>query len=288
MTENMLDRLRDVVLFVAGIIAVGSLIMAAFEGFNQRVASASFLGTLGVVCTFMVFMPKLEVFKVWGIEARLNKTLDRAEEILGKLQHLSVISAKSTYMSYAWANRIGSPSAKAKQAILDDVDKQLTELRVTEAERKEIVAPYVALIGWDFYQMYVRIIDRYMGARYSDLANQMSKGDPSSGSRAKLERWAVLVGEWRARTIRDDLFAKAQQLKIDDLLAVAEPGEFMSKEESTALHRLRDDISRLFKDCEKKGGYTAEAAEYYDRYFDMAGWDKKIIELFNYNPSAPR
>ncbi|WP_441228113.1 hypothetical protein AB7813_12645 [Tardiphaga sp. 20_F10_N6_6] len=120
------------------IASVGALILSAYEGLNQRVTSATFLGALGVVCTFMLFMPKLEVFKVWGIEARLVKTLDRAEEILAKLRRLSLISAKSTAMNLAWGNRMATPPAKEKQSILDEMDAQLAELKVSPEDRKPL------------------------------------------------------------------------------------------------------------------------------------------------------
>ncbi len=84
MTESVLDRLREIVLFVTGLLAIGALIMAAFEGFNHRVSSAVFLGTLGVV--FLLFMPKLEVFKVWGVEAKLQQTVTEAVATLANLK----------------------------------------------------------------------------------------------------------------------------------------------------------------------------------------------------------
>jgi hypothetical protein len=233
------------------IIAVGALIMAAFESFNQRIASASFLGTLGVVCTFMVFMPKLEVFKVWCIEARLTKTLDRAEEILGKLQRLSAISAKSTYMSYAWANRMGTPSARAKQTILDDVDKQLAELNVSPAERKQMARPYITMIGWDFYQFYVQVNDRYMGSKYAELASEMNNGQRTEENTKKIEQWAQLNSEWRSKVFVDGLFAKAQRMEIDSLLA--DPNDFFDKPDKEVIATFKAEMSRLFKESAAKG-----------------------------------
>src|SRR5580692_2886225 len=113
-----MDRLREIVLFVAGLLAIGSLIMAAFEGFNQRISSAAFLGTLGVVCTFLVFMPKLEAFKVWGVEAKLQQTVTEAVATLASVKRLAEISARASYLIIAWGNRFDGPRAKEKQAVL--------------------------------------------------------------------------------------------------------------------------------------------------------------------------
>lgn len=285
MLESGMDRLRDVVLFVAGLVALGALIMAAFEGFNQRIPSAVFLGTLGVVCTFMVYMPKLEVFKVWGVEARLNRTLDRAEEILGKLQRLSVISAKATYMTFAWSNRFGSPGAKAKQAILDDVDRQLNELNVTPAERAEIVKPYMTLIGWDFFQLYIQTLEKYMQAKYADVANELNTKGENAELRATVIRWSPLLTDWRTRWRSDGLYQEMLQSKFSDFLNQAVPKEgLLDKAEREKVNKYRAEILALYNDCLAKGGYTNRAADYYDAYNPEFGGDKrKIKELFGYD-----
>lgn len=125
MADSILERLREIVLFVSGLLAIGALILAAFEGFNQRVTSAAFLGTLGVACIFLLFMPKLEVFKVWGIEAKLQQTVTEAVATLAGLKRLAEISARASYLTIAWGNRLGTPPAKDKQAVLDEIDTQL-------------------------------------------------------------------------------------------------------------------------------------------------------------------
>ncbi|WP_257179602.1 MULTISPECIES: hypothetical protein [Bradyrhizobium] len=258
--------------------------MAAFEGFNQRIPSAIFLGTLGVVCTFMVYMPKLEVFKVWGVEARLNRTLDRAEEILGKLQHLSVISAKATYMTFAWSNRFGSPGAKAKQAILDDVDRQLDELKVTPTERAEIVRPYMTLIGWDFFQLYVTTVENYMQAKYSDVTHKLNIEAESAEARATIDRWAPLIAAWRTRWRVDGLYQQMLQTSFAEFLNQAVPPEgLLDKNEMERVNKYRAEILALYNECLAKGGYTDRAAQYYDNYNPEFGGDKKKIkELFGY------
>ena len=42
---------------------------------------------------------------------------------------------------------------------------------------------------------------------------------------------------------------------------------------------------RMFEDCERKGGFTDEAANFYDRYNDLGGYDEKKKELFGVSPS---
>jgi hypothetical protein len=52
-----------------------------------------------------------------------------------------------------------------------------------------------------------------------------------------------------------------------------------------AFEGFREQVSRLFSGCKKKGGFTVDGADFYDRYSDLGGWDLKIKEMFGVNPS---
>lgn len=261
----MLERLRDVVLFVAGIIAVGALILAAYEGFNQRVASATFLGALGVVCTFMLFMPKLEVFKVWGMEARLVRTLDRAEEIIGKLRRLSLISARTGYMQLAWGNRMASPSAKEKQSVLDEIDAQLAELQVSPSERDAITRQFVQIIAFDFLQIFARAIQQYGAILFQNLQ------DKASASNSEEDREAVRLHSekktaWHNRTTDPDVFSRLETLDLGKEIDREMPVEWLDEPARIQAELFKTELLALLKACQQKGGFTREAAEYYDNY----------------------
>ena len=82
-----------------------TLILTVYQAAHGKLTSSAALGAAFVVCGLFVFIPQLKAFKVWGVEAELKETIDRAEEILGKLRRLSLISAKASYMSSAWSCR---------------------------------------------------------------------------------------------------------------------------------------------------------------------------------------
>src|SRR5262245_18953911 len=74
-------------------------------------------------------------------------------------------NARVTYMNIAWSNRMGSPSTNEKQALLDEVDRQLVEFRVPDEERRRIVKPVVQMLKYDLYLGFQRIISAYAGIR---------------------------------------------------------------------------------------------------------------------------
>ncbi len=274
--ENVLDRLRDIVLFVTGLLAIGALIMAAFEGFNQRVAAASFLGTLGVACTFLVFMPKLEVFKVWGVEAKLQQTVTEAVATLASLKRLTEISARASYLTIAWGNRMGTPPAKDKQTVLDEIDSQLAELKVSPEEIARIQLPFVKMVRLDFFFLFQGVLNQYAGIINSKLVDDVHHAlDPSAAS-AIVMKHSDLITAWTKRTQMEDPSADLEKESLEDVLNdyVPKSGEWLSDKELAIVQKFKAEIVRLNADCEKKGGYTAEAVTYYDRYSGDHNIDK--------------
>ena len=86
-----MDRLREIFLYAVAALALFALLGAVYQAMNRQLGSAATLGAIFLVGALIVFIPQLEVLKAWGIEARLTKTLDRAEEIIGRLRRLKPI-----------------------------------------------------------------------------------------------------------------------------------------------------------------------------------------------------
>src|SRR5262245_48985284 len=131
-----MDRVREIFLYFVAAVAMFSLLCAVYQAMNDKLWSA--IGAIFLVSALVFYLPHLEVLKAWGVEARLRQSLDRAEEIIERLRRLSTLSARVTYLTMAWSNRWGEPSARVRMALLDDIDKQLEEMNVRREERKAI------------------------------------------------------------------------------------------------------------------------------------------------------
>jgi hypothetical protein len=282
-----MERVRDIFLYFVAALAMFALLCAVYQAMNDKKGSALTLGTIFLVSALIVFIPKLDVLEAWGVKAVLNKTLDRAEEIIGRLQRLSVISARTSYMIMAWGNRMATPSAKEKQAVLDDVDKQLADLNVTPQQRAEITRPYIQLIGFDFYLFFTRMFDRYLSWKNTEMVRQLNANNTEE-TRASFERYQVKQAEWRKKALGDNVFERLNSYKFADELQRVMPTDWLDERERKSAESLRVQLVKMFEECERKGGYTAEAADFYDRYHDLRGYDEKIQELFGVNPSELR
>jgi len=279
-----MDKVRDIFLYFVAAMSMFSLLGAVYQAINNEKSSAVTLGTIFLVTALVVFIPQLEVLKVWGVETKLRQSLDRAEEIIGRLRRLSVISARATYMQMAWGNRMGTPSAKDKQAILDEIDSQLTSLKVTTEERKEITAPYVQLIGFDFYILFTHTLDRYANSK-GDMLVRKHNTNATEDSQNGLNKYNAAVGKWRGAALGHGPYERLKDYKLADEMQKVMPTDWLDEKERAATEKFKTEIIGLFDACAAKGGFTPAAADYYDRYHDLAGYDRKIEELFGYNPS---
>jgi hypothetical protein len=170
-----MDRVREIFLYFVAALAMLSLLCAVYQAMNDKLMSAGVLGTIFLVSALVLFIPRLEVLKAWGVEARLRESLDRAEEIIARIRRLSTLSARVTYLTMAWSNRWGEPSARERMALLDDIDKQLQEMNVTPQERKAIVRPLIGMVGVDLYNIYVQVFTDYMNARKNRTPEDAAK-----------------------------------------------------------------------------------------------------------------
>jgi len=274
-----MDRLKDIVAFVMAVMAVFTLIGAAYQAFNNSIKSAAALGTLCALSVALLYLPQLEVFKAFGIEARLRHTLDRAEEIIAHLKELAMINAKVTYLSMAWENRLGSPTAKDKQAVLDEVDQQLIALKVGDEERREIKKPLVQMIGLDLWNIYSQVMERFLYWKRKELA-QRANSEQSEEARAALQKFITDEASWRATARGESPFKELANYDLEKYLVVATPTALLDETEKSLAEKFRTEVLGLYNGCRAKGGFTPAAAEFYDKYLDRSGTDLKVKELF--------
>jgi hypothetical protein len=213
-----MDRLRDVVMFVAGLVSIGSLIMAAFEGFNQRITTASFLAALGIACALIAFVPQLEALKAFGIEAKLRQTYTEAVATLASVKRLAEISARASYLTLAWGNRFGTPPAREKQAVLDEIDTQLAELKVSAQQLAEIQRPFVKMVRLDFFSLFQGVLSQYAGILNSGLTDAVHKARDPSVAAGLAMRHSDLITAWSNRTRKDDPAADLEKQSLEDML----------------------------------------------------------------------
>jgi hypothetical protein len=224
----------------------------------------------------MVFLPKLEVFKAFGVEAKLQRTVTEAVATLASLKRLAEISASASYLTIAWGNRLGTPPARDKQAVLDEIDNQLAELKVSPDEIAKIQRPFVKMVRLDFFFLFQGVLSQYAGIINSKLVADVHEAKDPSAASAIVMKHSDLITAWTKRTQKDDPSADLETQSLEDVLNdyVPKSGEWLSDKELAVVQKFKAEVLRLNADCEKRGGYTPEAVTYYDRYSGDRNIDK--------------
>jgi hypothetical protein len=274
--DGDMDKLREIYIFVCFALGVVALILCVFQAWNEKTGSATALGVVFVVCGVFLFLSQIKAFKVWEVQVELRETLDRAEEIIGRVRKLASISARASYLTIAWGNRMGTPPAREKQAVLDEIDNQLAELKVSPEELANIQRPFVKMVRLDFFFLFQGVLRQYATIVATELTAYVHKATDASAASAVVMRHSELITAWTKRTLKEDPSADLEKESLEDALNdyVPKSGEWLNDKELAVMQRFKTEIVRLNADCEKKGGYTPEAVTYYDRYSGDHNIDK--------------
>jgi hypothetical protein len=266
--DNEMEKLREIYVFVCFAMGICGLILAVFQAWNGKMVSAGGLLLAFAVCGIVVFLSQIKTFKVWQVEVELRETLDRAEEIIGRVRKLASISARANYLIIAWGNRMGTPPARDKQAVFDAIDNQLAELKVSPQELADIQRPFVKMVRLDFFFLFQGVLMQYAGILNEKLVADVHEAKDASAASAVVMRHSDLITVWTKRTRKDDPGGDLETQSLEDVLNDYMPksGEWLNGKELTVMQKFKAEIARLNADCEKKGGYTPEAVTYYDRY----------------------
>jgi hypothetical protein len=250
-----MDRLKEIVSYFLAAMAMLSLLCAVYKSMNQRLASAGVLAAIFVASALLLYLPQLETFKAFGIEARMQKNLTEAKEILEKVRQASIASAKSAYLNFAWANRWGGISPREKQKALDSVNEQLRAVGVKDEERQAIVKPHVEFIGFDLYFTF------YNSLR-SVLWHYRTQPTESEGEK--------VIREWEAKWRPDGLDTILPQLtdgqKLTAYMKQHISRSFINAPEYEKLENLADKVGQIYEGCRIRGGYTEAAFEFIESY----------------------
>src|ERR1700692_3930731 len=105
-----MDKVRDIFSFFAAAMGIFALLGAVYQAFQNEKGSASTLGFLFLCAFVVVFLPQIAYFKAVGVEAKLRQTVTEAVATLAGLKRLAAISARASYLTIAWGNRMGAPT----------------------------------------------------------------------------------------------------------------------------------------------------------------------------------
>jgi hypothetical protein len=146
-------------LFVLG--ALLCFVLTISLTMTEHVPAATLMAGLFVVLVLFHFLPQMESFKAYGVEAKWRERINEADEIVRKLKLASNVFAKLTYHTIGWGSRMADP-VRLKQDLADQVDKLLTELGTPAAEITALKQSYLRFARLDLFGIFANIVSRNM------------------------------------------------------------------------------------------------------------------------------
>lgn len=278
--EGDMERLREVFTYAAAALGLFALLLAIYNGATGRGAVASFI-IIFSLCLMVVFISQIKAFRVWEIEVQLADRLNQADLLLKQVQQSAVINAKAAYLNLTKTGRWSSPDMTGKQAMLDEIQDQLKSLKVSDNERNALATEYIRIAGFDFYMMFINTMQRYVQFKENRMVSDVGKNPGDETFAADVARWRNGKANFKPNY---NLFETLDTYSLSDELNRLD-FSWMSAAEQKAVETYKNQILSLYKSSQERHGLTKEAAAYYDKYADLGGQDKKLIELFGFNPS---
>lgn len=178
---------RQLLIAVAAILLCLSVMLALLD----RVPAASLIAGLFIVVALFHYLPQMESFKAYGVEAKWRARINEADEILNKLKQSTLASAKLTYMTLGWGSRFSGPRSREKQAVADQVDAALRNLNVDQEEISSLKKDYLFFATFDIFQLFDAIVQKVIDENRNKLTlkiHNLKIDDKPQADRLELER----------------------------------------------------------------------------------------------------
>jgi hypothetical protein len=255
------------------------LVLAIVLALLDRVAAATLMAGLFVVLALFHYLPQMESFKAYGIEAKWRAKLGEADELLRKLRQSTLASAMLTYNMIGWGSRLGGIDIRTKQKLADEAEAALADLNVDSVKISELKRDYLLFVAYDLFQGF----DTIVGMNISATAERMTKRINELGNNPELPDVREL-GE-KQRVLRQarpslDLVRDLQKVDIRQYAQARIPTSGLDQKDESILRRLADDVADTVELIRRTGRVEEQAIQLLERlridnhksfYFELFG-----------------
>jgi hypothetical protein len=249
----------------------------------DHVAAASVVAGLFVVLVLLRYLPQMESFKAFGIEAKLRERLREADELLGILRRLAMASANLTYHTLGWGSRLGGHHYERKQKLSDEIDTVLSDLGAKPEEIRSLKRDYLFFCAFDLYYLFEYVVERTVFKYRNEASQELGRlSSEESGQRAQLtEKISSLQTAGNRPDVLSELSKRTFREVCHDRAIIRELPESVVQK----LRELGDRLSLLVEEGERSGRVAQEARELLDAPYEDTR--KKLYrELFGEEPST--
>ncbi|HEU5019676.1 MAG TPA: hypothetical protein VFT69_17090 [Pseudolabrys sp.] len=279
--ENTTSKIVErVVLSIGSAISFAATLALAW---NDKSSAATVMGAVTIALLGFYFLPFIDSIEAFGLKAKLRAQIDEAESLLSGLRRTALVSSKILYAQLAWQGRMGTAEWKTKQQWADELEENLTGLKVDQADISAARTPHLTFAVYDLFLPFEQVVRERIQSLIRENNNERSAkfpgpipaGDPE-WTRLN-ERAAELTAHLKFRKnlhLSDDLknLAAVIRERVSSLP--------ISNDEKNALLAHGNIFAVAAGEVWRQGRVTDEAMALIDRYAEPKEWMKDYKQIF--------
>jgi hypothetical protein len=259
--------------------AAALLLIAVGLALIDHVAAGSLVAGLFVIVALFHYLPQMESFKAYGVEAKWRERIGQADEILQKLRQSTLASAKLTYLILGWGSRIGGARPEEKRAVADQVDAALLDLNVSADAVRKLKKDYLFFTSYDLFQVYDGIVQLKINKAIAAGQVRLNSivADDHSEARASL---TDEMAHLREKQKPIDLLNAMQNVEPRSFCIERLPSVGLAPHDVAILRDFAVEVSNEMDACQKQGRVSDRALELLTHYHSTEGKQALYRELF--------
>jgi hypothetical protein len=275
-------------LFLSVLFALGAAVCLGFSMYffyHDKHKRGIAFSTLMFVCALLAYVPQLDSIKSGFVDAKFNRTLNQANDIIARLTAMAQLNSKVAYTVLAWGGRLGGPYARDKQIILDEIGQQLADLKISDNERHDISKKFIELVAVDLGGAYARCLSLLVDdkvRRAEQATSQEAQKDANSPAKTQLDDLTKKVSAWQKQMQVENGVA-VERYDLSTSMKLATPDAILSASEREAANRFQDKIIALYKASAAKGNLTTDTAGFIDSFQTEDGVKDRTSKEFGYS-----
>jgi hypothetical protein len=262
-------------ILVASVLLVFAIVLALLD----KVAAGSLIASLFIVISLFHFLPQMESFKAFGVEAKWRERLKEADELLEKLRQSALTSSLHGYSMLGWGSRLGGFTARLKRDLANQIDGTLKNLDVDLSKVIPLKGDYLLFSQYDLFQRFDEIVALNIRANLNKITQQINEL-PQDQNNEQVQRLTQNRDKLSQQRANLDLIKDLPTVNLADYCNGRIPFDVLPEHDAQILREFTAKIISMLEKCKNTQSVSDEAVDLIDQR------DRNALyrSLFSENP----
>lgn len=250
--------------------------LAIYFAFVGKEAAGTLMAGMSISTALLRYLPEMESFKAFGLEAKMRQRLGEAEAIVEQLKDSIIVFGKISYHLFGEGSRMSHP-VRDKQILADEVDKLLIQMKVDKGVLAEMKQDYLHYVQYDLNDVLQTVLQRLLQDQQKSLREKLSlvRGKDEAAAQAATKSIKSLDALIRRDWTGFPAYG-FEQWCLDSLPPTGLLGE---KDEQT-LRALAVRVGKAGEACRREGRLGEDGCVLIEEWSTTGGTDHMFGQLF--------